>query len=87
MKIILTDAATISRGDLDLSVFSKYGEVTIYDITAKSEAVSRIADADAILMNKTILDADVLSHARRLRYIGTFGDRIQHDRHRVLPQT
>lgn len=72
MKIILTDAATISRGDLDLSVFSKYGEVTIYDITAKSEAVSRIADADAILMNKTILDADVLSHARRLRYIGTF---------------
>ena len=72
MKIVLTDAATITRGDLDLSVFSKYGEVTIYDITSKSEAVSRIADADAILMNKTLLDADVLSHARKLRYIGTF---------------
>ena len=72
MKIVLTDAATVSHGDLDLSVFSKYGEVVIYDISSKSETVSRISDADAVLMNKTLLDADVLSHARKLKYIGTF---------------
>ena len=72
MKIVLTDAQTVTNGDLDLSVFEKYGEVVIYPLTAKEETKARIADADAVLLNKIVMDADVLSAAPHLRYIGIF---------------
>lgn len=72
MKIVLTDAQTVTNGDLDLSVFEKYGDVVTYPLTAKEETKARIADADAVLLNKTVMDADTLAAAPHLRYIGIF---------------
>lgn len=72
MKIVLTDAQTVTNGDLDLSVFEKYGEVVRYSLTNRAESMKRLADADAVLLNKTVLDREVLSCAPRLRYIGIF---------------
>ena len=34
MKVILTDIKTVTKNDLDLSVFEKFGDVTMYDLTA-----------------------------------------------------
>ncbi|MBQ8576404.1 MAG: D-2-hydroxyacid dehydrogenase [Clostridia bacterium] len=72
--IVITDAATVSRGagDLDLSVFEQYGSVTAYPLTSRAETAERISDADCVLLNKTVLDAEVLKHAPHLRYIGIF---------------
>ena len=72
MKIVLTDASTVTNGDLDLSVFEAYGEVTVYPLTSYEETAARIADADAVLLNKTVMDANVLSCAKNLKYIGIF---------------
>lgn len=72
MKIVLTDAQTVTGGDLDLSVFERYGEVVIYPLTAYEETAARIADADVVLLNKTVMDAAVLSQAKKLKYIGIF---------------
>ena len=72
MKIVLTDAQTVTNGDLDLSVFEKYGEVVIYPLTSYEETAERIADADVVLLNKTVMDAHVLSQAKNLKYIGIF---------------
>lgn len=72
MKIVLTDAQTVTNGDLDLSVFEKYGEVVRYALTNHEEAKERLRDADAVLLNKTVMDAEVLSCAPKLKYIGIF---------------
>ena len=72
MKIVLTDAQTVTNGDIDLSVFEKYGEVVIYPLTSREETAERIADADVVLLNKTVMDEEVLSQAKNLKYIGGF---------------
>ena len=72
MKIVLTDAQTVTNGDLDLSVFEKYGEVVVYPLTSHEQTAERIADADVVLLNKTVMDAEVLSQAKNLKYIGIF---------------
>lgn len=72
MKIVLTDAQTVTNGDLDLSVFEKYGEVVVYPLTYYEETAERIADADVVLLNKTVMDETVLSQAKNLKYIGIF---------------
>ena len=72
LKIVLTDAQTVTNGDLDLSVFEKYGDVTVYPLTSREQTAERIADADCVLLNKTVLDEAVLSQAKKLKYIGIF---------------
>ncbi len=72
MKIVLTDAQTVTNGDLDLSVFETYGEVVVYPLTSYEETAERIADADVVLLNKTVMDETVLSQAKNLKYIGIF---------------
>ena len=72
MKIVLTDAQTVTNGDIDLSVFEKYGEVVIYPLTSREQTAERIADADVVLLNKTVMDEEVLSQAKNLKYIGIF---------------
>ena len=73
MKILLSDCLTLSKnGDIDLSVFEKFGEVTYKDNIKGDELLSIIGDYDALLCNKTPITKDVLAAAKRLRYIGVF---------------
>ncbi len=70
MKIVFTDADTVSTGDLSFSAFADYGTVIRYGVTAPGEAAERIADADIVLCNKTPMTAAVLEAAKNLKYIG-----------------
>lgn len=72
MKIVITDAMTVSQGDIDLNIFSKFGELCIYQSTMPEEIAERISDADIVLCNKTPLFEPVLKTARKLKYIGLF---------------
>lgn len=72
MKIVLPDAKTVTNGDIDLRVFEKYGEVAYYPLTSADELPSRIADADAVICNKSVFTKEVFDAASRLKYIGLF---------------
>ncbi len=72
MKIVITDAATVTGGDISFDVFNKFGEVIIYDLTAPEETAERIKDADIVLCNKTPMTAEVMEKAPNLKYIGLF---------------
>lgn len=72
MKIVITDASTVSGGDISLDFFKKYGDVTFYDLTAPEEIPERIKDADMVVCNKTPLTADVMKQAPNLKYVGVF---------------
>lgn len=72
MKIVITDAMTVSQGDIDLNILSKFGELCIYQSSMPEEIAERIKDADMVLCNKTPLFEPVLKTAERLKYIGLF---------------
>ena len=70
MKIVILDAYTTNPGDLDWSEFEKLGDFTAYDRTPDDKTAERIADADIVITNKTVLSGETLSKAKNLRYIG-----------------
>lgn len=72
MKIVLTDAKTVTQGDLSLKPLEEFGEVIVNELTAYDDIAETVRDADMIICNKTPLNADTLRYASHLRYIGLF---------------
>ena len=72
MKIVCTDISSVSAGDVDVTVFEKYGDVTYYDTTPPELTAKRISDADIVLLNKTVIGRKELDAAKNLKYIGLF---------------
>lgn len=73
MKILLTEkAAVVYENDLSLDIFKNFGEVKEYENISREELLREAADADVILCNKAVIDREVLSRAKNLRYVGTF---------------
>ena len=71
MKIVLLDAATMGA-DIDFSPLEKVGEVIKYPNTLPSERKARIKDADVLVVNKVVLDSEVLSGAQNIKLICVF---------------
>ncbi|MEE3334247.1 MAG: D-2-hydroxyacid dehydrogenase [Ruminococcus sp.] len=72
MKIVLTDAQTVTQGDLSLDGLKEFGEVEVNLLTAYDDIAETIKDADAVICNKTPLNAQTLRLAEKLKYIGLF---------------
>ena len=70
MKIVVLDGYCLNPGDLDWSGFEPVGTITVYDRTPSALTVERSKDADALLTNKTVLNADNMSQMPNLKYIG-----------------
>lgn len=71
MKIVLLDAATMGA-DIDFSPLEKVGEVIKYQNTLPNERRERIKDADVVVVNKVVLDGEVLSGAPNIKLICVF---------------
>lgn len=72
MKIVITDAATITGGDLSFNIFKNFGDLYVYELSTIEKTKERIKDADIVLCNKTPMTKEVLSCAEKLKYIGLF---------------
>ena len=72
MKLVITDARTVTRGDLDLSVLGRFADVTIYEMLPREDYPAALADADMLLCNKTIIDSYLMDCAPNLKYVGLF---------------
>lgn len=71
MKTVVLDANTLYSADNPRwNAFGGVGEIVIYDRTFPAELAARIADADAVLTNKVVLDAAAIAAAPHLIYIG-----------------
>ena len=68
MKIVILDAKTLGD-DIDLEIFSQFGDVEIYPTTSPAELYERIEDADIIITNKVVIDKDAINAARNLKLI------------------
>lgn len=69
MKTVILDAYVANPGDLSWESLEKLGELQIYDKTKPAEVVSRIGDADIIIVNKTVIDEAVLVACPSIKFI------------------
>ena len=72
MKIVLTDAQTVLDGLVNADALKEYGELVSYGLLKYDEVAEKIADADMVICNKTLLDKNTLRLAKNLKYIGLF---------------
>lgn len=70
MKIVILDGYTCNPGDLSWQKFRQFGDLTVYDRTAKEEVLQRSVDADILLTNKTVLDKETILQLNAVKYIG-----------------
>jgi len=68
MKIVLLDAQTLGN-DLDLCVLEPFGDVTVYQTTSYDETYERIKDAQIVITNKVVIDANLLELTPKLKLI------------------
>lgn len=73
MKLLLTDCGTVqSNNDISLEVLEQFGSMVCYDNIGRDELLKVVGDFDIILCNKTIIDREVMTAAKNLKYIGLF---------------
>ena len=72
MKIVLTDAQTVVDELVSAEPLKELGEVISYGLLRYEEVAEAIADADVVIVNKTLMDAHTLRLASHLKYIGLF---------------
>lgn len=67
MKIVFLDAATM--GDVSFEPFRRLGDLTIYQNSTPEEARERVRDTDVLLINKVLVDKQLIDSAPNLKLI------------------
>ena len=70
MKIVVLDGYAANPGDLSWAPLEALGELSVYDRTPADQTAARIADAELVLTNKTVLTRELIAGAKKLKYIG-----------------
>ena len=70
-KIVILDGYTENPGDLSWDGFRQFGEVIVYDRTPSELVCDRMADAEVVFTNKTIITREMIESNPKLRFIGT----------------
>jgi len=73
MKIVILDGYVENPGDLSWEGLEKLGELTVYDrcpLNDEAEAIRRIGDAEALIVNKTPVTGKIIAACGNLKYIG-----------------
>lgn len=70
MKLVVLDGYCLNPGDLNWDAAKEVADLTVHDRTPAAQVLERAADADAVMTNKTPLDAATQAAMPKLRYIG-----------------
>jgi glycerate dehydrogenase len=70
MKIVVLDGYTLNPGDLAWDDLNSLGTCEIYDRTPPEQVLSRAAEADILLTNKTELTRENIEKLTNAKYIG-----------------
>lgn len=62
-SIVILDGHTLNPGDLSWEKIKTLGKTSLYPRTSREEVKERVKDAEIIIVNKVILDAEVLENA------------------------
>ena len=69
-RLVILDAYATNPGDLSWAPLEALADCTIHDRTPPAEALERVGDAEAVLLNKGVLSAETILQAPNLKYVG-----------------
>ena len=69
MKIVVTDGYAVNPGDLSWDEIALCGDLEVYEHTKPEDTFERVGDADIIIANKTILNAELIESCPKLKLI------------------
>lgn len=69
VKIVVLDGYTLNPGDLSWNKLKALGNTEVYEYSTAEEIMERAREAEIILVNKAILNADILKALPKLRCI------------------
>ncbi len=72
MKIAVLERDSVTIGDMDFSALEAVADITYYGKVDKENVIKTIIDYDGIIVNKTVIDENVIKSCPKLRYIGLF---------------
>ncbi len=72
MKLTILDKNTVTIGDIDFSVYDKFGEVRYFDAMEQEKVKQAIGDSDAVILNKAQITKEVIDYCTNLKYVGLF---------------
>lgn len=72
MKIAVLDRCTVTNGDVSLTPLEALGEVRYFDMVPPQELAAAIGDAEAVIVNKARITAEVMDGCPNLRFVGLF---------------
>lgn len=67
LKIVFLDSATM--GDVSFEQISRHGDLTLYDSSTPEQAKERIADCDVVIINKIIMNRELIDAGKNLKMI------------------
>lgn len=71
MKTVILDTCTVTKGDVDMSALTQFGETEFYDILTKEEIIKVLQGADAVICNKAVIDREIIE-STSIRFVGLF---------------
>lgn len=70
MKAVFLDRNSLDLNDLNLeSLTAAFEHMTLYSTTEADQVLARIQDADVVITNKVMLDADTIKQSKHLKLI------------------
>ena len=72
MKITVLDRNTVTIGDIDLSIFDKFGDVTYFDAMEHEKLSDAIKDSEVVICNKAKMTKEIMENCPNLKYVGLF---------------
>ena len=67
---VILDAYTANPGDLSWAPIKDLADCTIHDRTDPSDIFARVGDAECVMLNKAVLNAETIAQAPNLKYVG-----------------
>jgi glycerate dehydrogenase len=68
--IVVLDGGALNPGDLSWEPLQALGTVSVYPRSTREQVVERASEANLVLLNKAIMDREIIQSLPRLRYIG-----------------
>ncbi|NMM50292.1 D-2-hydroxyacid dehydrogenase [Marinigracilibium pacificum] len=69
LKIVVTDGRTLNPGDLSWDDWKNFGQIEVYDKLKDDQIIEKCKEANILVVNKTILNIDVLDNLPNLEFI------------------
>jgi glycerate dehydrogenase len=72
MKIAVLDRCTVTNGDISFAPIEQVGDVRYFDLLPPADVPAAIGEADAVIVNKAKITAEVMDACPNLKFVGLF---------------